>query len=336
MRTYIIAEAGVNHNGDIDTAIRMIDAVKEAGCDCIKFQTFKTEALVTKAAKRAEYQIANTKNDDSQFEMLKKLELGFDDFKILKEHCENVGVDFMSTPFDNESADLLEELGVTKYKMSSGDITNKPLLTYIARKNKPMILSTGMCTMDEVVEAVSWIEQCGNKQLTLLHCTSNYPTPYSEVNMNAMLTLRDAFPYPVGYSDHTQGIVIPVMAVAMGATVIEKHFTLDRNMEGPDHKASLEPDELREMAKSIRDIESARGDGIKRPTASEMSTREVARKSIVAASDLSKGSVIKEGDLKVKRPGTGLAPKYLDELIGKALTRDVSEEELITLQDVAF
>ncbi len=334
MKTYIIAEAGVNHNGDMDTAIKMIDAVKDAGCDCIKFQTFKTEALVTKSAKKADYQVENTKNNDSQFEMLKKLELGFDDFKILKDYCEHAGVDFMSTPFDNSSADLLENLQVSKYKMSSGDITNKPLLEYIAKKNKPIILSTGMCTMDEVHEAVSWIEECGNKQITLLHCTSNYPTPYSDVNMNAMLTLRDEFPYPVGYSDHTKGIIIPVMAVAMGATVIEKHFTLDKNMEGPDHKASLEPDELREMVKSIRDIESARGDGIKKPTASEMSTREVARKSIVVTRSMKAGDIISQEDLTIKRPGTGLAPKYLSELIGKTVVKDIDEEALISLDDI--
>lgn len=334
MSAYIIAEAGVNHNGDLDTAFRMIDAVKDCGCDCIKFQTFRTESLVTKNAKKAEYQIENTQNNDSQYEMLKKLELSFEDFKKLKEYCVQCGVDFLSTPFDEESVDLLEELGVTVYKMSSGDITNKPLLQYVARKQKPMIISTGMCTIEEVKEAVAWIEACDNHQITLLHCTSNYPTPYQDVNMNAMATLAKEFSYPVGYSDHTQGIMIPVMATVLGATVIEKHFTLDKNMEGPDHKASLDIEELKEMVRAIRAVESAKGSGEKKPAESELSTREVARKSVVLARAVKAGAALSREDLTVKRPGTGLAPKYLEDLIGKVVIRDFEAEELITFKEV--
>lgn len=331
---YIIAEAGVNHNGDVNLAYKMIDAAKECGVDCIKFQTFKTENLVTKSAKKAAYQVENTHNNDSQFEMLKKLELSYDDFKNLKNYCDKSGIEFMSTPFDEDSVDLLESIGMKTYKISSGDITNKPLLEYVASKNKPVILSTGMCTMDEVHEAVKWIEDKGNKQITLLHCTSNYPTPYEDVNMNAMLTLDKEFTYPTGYSDHTKGIIIPIMAVSMGATVIEKHFTLDKNMEGPDHKASLDVAELKEMVTSIRNIESAFGSGEKVPAQSELSTRIAARKSIIVVRDLKKGTVLKESDLGVKRPGSGLCPKFISELTGKTLNKDLSAETLVSFDDV--
>ena len=334
MGVYIIAEAGVNHNGDVKTAIRMIEKAKECGCDCIKFQTFKTERLVTKKAKKADYQVENTQNKDSQFSMLKALELTYDDFYLLKEHCDKVGIDFMSTPFDCESVDLLEQLNVAIYKMSSGDITNKQLLEYVADKQKPVIVSTGMCTMDEVHEAVKWIEQRGNQQITLLHCTSNYPTSYNEVNMNAMSALHHEFPYRIGYSDHTKGIIIPVMAVAMGAMVIEKHFTLDKEMVGPDHKASLDVDELENMVAAIRNIEVAKGDGIKQPTISELSTRDVARKSIVLRHEMKSGECLRLEDMDIKRPGTGIAPKYIGELNGKRLIRDMEAEEMLRFEDV--
>lgn len=334
MKVYIIAEAGVNHNGSLELAKQLVDQAAECGCDCIKFQTFKTENLVTKSAKKAEYQVANTHNEDSQFSMLKKLELSFHAFKELKDYCEKKQIDFMSTPFDYESVDLLEELDVKVYKMSSGDITNKQLLQYVAKKGKPMIISTGMCTLDEVDEAVSWIEECGNKNITILHCTSNYPAPYDEVNMNAMLTLRDRYPYPAGYSDHTKGIEIPIMAVSMGAVVIEKHFTLDNNMEGPDHKASLNVDDLKMMVSSIRHIEKAFGDGNKVPSQSELSTREVARKSIVVNRDIKAGSVISNADLSLKRPGTGILPKFLDDLIGKRVKRELKADEMLAWEDV--
>ena len=269
MGVYIIAEAGVNHNGSVELAIEMIDRAKQCGCDCIKFQTFKTENIVTRYAKKANYQVVNTHNEGSQYSMLKELELSFNDFSVIKKYCDEIEIDFMSTPFDMASVDLLEKLGVSVYKISSGDITNKQLLEYVADKKKPMIISTGMCTMDEVKEAVKWIEERGNNQITILHCTSHYPTPYDEVNMNAMQTLNQEFSYNVGYSDHTQGIIIPIMAVCMGATVIEKHFTLDKNMEGPDHRASLDIEELKEMVESIRNVEMAKGNGEKKPSRSE-------------------------------------------------------------------
>ena len=334
MKAYIIAEAGVNHNGDIKLAYELIDAAAQAGCDCVKFQTFRAEKLVTETAPQAEYQIQNIGKKSSQYEMLKKLEFTFEQFAQLKAYCEKKGIDFLSTPFDEESADMLYELGVKCFKFSSGDITNKPFLQYVAQKNLPMILSTGMCTLDEVKEAVSWVEESGNKQITLLHCTSNYPTPYQDVNMAAMQTLKDTFEYPVGYSDHTQGIVIPVMAAAMGAVVIEKHFTLDRNMEGPDHKASLEPSELAVMVKEIRIVESAMGTGEKKPCESELGTRDVARKSLVYATDVAAGEVITSKMLTVKRPGTGIAPKYFGEMIGKKPVRDVKKDELADWKDL--
>lgn len=334
MKTYIIAEAGVNHNGNRELALKMIDAAKDSGCDCIKFQTFRTESLVTTNAKKAKYQVVNTGNEENQYDMLKKLELTYDDFKVLKQYCGKIGIDFMSTPFDKESVELLEKLEITQYKMSSGDITNKDLLEYVADKKKPIILSTGMSTMDEVEEAVKWIEERGNRGLTLLHCTSNYPTSCDEVNMKAMVTLRERFSYKVGYSDHTEGIHIPVLAVAMGAEVIEKHFTLDKQMQGPDHKASLDVSELSEMVKEIRDIEVAIGDGIKRPADSEMSTREAARKSVVVNKALKKGTELTMEDLDIKRPGTGIAPKYIGALQGKILLRDVQSDTLIQWGDV--
>lgn len=334
MGAYIIAEAGVNHNGSLDTALRMVDSAMECGCDCIKFQTYKTESLVTKTAKKADYQIQNTKNEDSQFSMLKALELTQDAFYTLKKYCDNIGIDFMSTPFDYESVDLLEQIGVSVYKMSSGDITNKALLEYVADKHKPVIVSTGMCTMDEVREAVCWIEQRNNRQITLLHCTSNYPTPYNEVNMNAMLSLKQEFIYEVGYSDHTKGIIIPVMAVAMGAAVIEKHFTLDKDMEGPDHKASLDSAELKGMVEAIRNIEAAKGDGVKKPAESELSTRDVARKSIVLNHAMKKGECLSLEDMVIKRPGTGIPPKYINIINGKCLARDVAAEDVLKFEDV--
>ncbi len=334
MGVYIIAEAGVNHNGDINIAKEMIRQAKNCGCNCIKFQTYKTEALVTRTAKKANYQVTNTHNDDSQYQMLKQLELSFDDFRELKDLCEQIGIDFMSTPFDCASVDLLEELGMNTYKMSSGDITNKQLLQYVAKQQKPMIVSTGMCTMEEVREAIDWIEACGNHKITLLHCTSNYPAPYEEVNMNAMLTLRKEFPYRVGYSDHTKGIVIPVMACAMGAQVLEKHFTLDKTMEGPDHKASLDIDELRDMVEAVRNIEKAFGDGQKKPTKSEMNTREVARKSVVLNHDKKKDQIILIEDLTLKRPGNGIAPKYMEDLVGKRLKRNIAADTSLCWEDM--
>lgn len=336
MAVYVIAEAGVNHNGSVKNAFKMIDCAKECGCDCIKFQTFKVDALVTSNAPKADYQMRNTNGSNTQFEMLKSLELNDREFEELKAHCDEIGIEFMSTPFDIESVDVLEKIGVTRYKISSGDINNKQLLQYVAKTGKSMVVSTGMSTIEEVTKAVDWIEQVGNHQITLLHCTSNYPTSYDEVNMKAMQTLQQKFGYPIGYSDHTKGDLASIVAVAMGATVIEKHFTLDKNMEGPDHKASLNVEELKEMVDDIRAVETIMGNGVKQPMKSELNTRIVARKSVVLAHNIQKGEILKKEDLVLKRPGNGLAPEYLDELIGKVLVRDMKAEEMITWKDVVL
>lgn len=332
-RCFIIAEAGVNHNGDINIAKKLVDKAKEAGVDAIKFQTFRAENLVTKEAPKAEYQ-KETTGDGSQFEMLKKLELSLEDHITLKRYCEEKGIMFISTPFDYESVDLLEKTDVPLYKVSSGDLTNLPLLSYIANKNKPIILSTGMANLGEVEEAVETISKAGNDRIILLHCTSNYPTAYEDVNLRAMLTMKEAFKLPVGYSDHTIGIEIPIAAVALGAKVIEKHFTLDRNMKGPDHRASIEPDELKIMVRSIRNIELAMGDGIKRCNKSEENIRKVARKSIVAGRDISKDEVITINNISFKRPEFGLKPKYVDLVVGKKARRNIKVNEFITFNDV--
>lgn len=336
MAVYVIAEAGVNHNGSVKNAFKMIDCAKECGCDCIKFQTFKADALVTSNAPKADYQMRNTNGSNTQFEMLKSLELNDREFEELKAHCDEIGIEFMSTPFDIESVDVLEKIGVTRYKISSGDINNKQLLQYVAKTGKSMVVSTGMSTIEEVTKAVDWIEQVGNHQITLLHCTSNYPTSYDEVNMKAMQTLQQKFGYPIGYSDHTKGDLASIVAVAMGATVIEKHFTLDKNMEGPDHKASLNVEELKEMVDDIRAVETIMGNGVKQPMKSELNTRSVARKSVVLAHNIQKGEILKKEDLVLKRPGNGLAPEYLDELIGKVLVRNMRAEEMITWKDVVL
>lgn len=332
-RCFIIAEAGVNHNGDINIAKKLVDKAKEAGVDAIKFQTFRAENLVTKEAPKAEYQ-KETTGDGSQFEMLKKLALSLEDHIILKKYCEEKGIMFISTPFDFESVDLLEKTDVSLYKVSSGDLTNLPLLSYIANKNKPIILSTGMANLGEVEEAVETISKAGNDRTILLHCTSNYPTAYEEVNLRAMLTMKEAFKLPVGYSDHTIGIEVPIAAVALGAKVIEKHFTLDKNMEGPDHKASLEPYELKMMVNSIRNIELAMGDGIKRCNKSEENTKSVARKSIVANRNINKDEIITINDVSFKRPEQGLKPKYIDLIIGKKARRNIYRDEFITFEDI--
>lgn len=332
-RCFIIAEAGVNHNGDINIAKKLVDKAKEAGVDAIKFQTFRAENLVTKEAPKAEYQ-KETTGDGSQFEMLKKLELSLEDHITLKRYCEEKGIMFISTPFDFESVDLLEKTDVSLYKVSSGDLTNLPLLSYIANKNKPIILSTGMANLGEVEEAVETIFKTGNNKLILLHCTSNYPTTYEDVNLRAMLTIKEAFKLPIGYSDHTIGIEVPIAAVALGAKVIEKHFTLDKNMEGPDHKASLEPYELKMMVNSIRNIEIAMGDGVKRCSKSEENTKSVARKSIVANRNINKDEIITINDVSFKRPEQGLKPKYIDLIIGKKARRNIKVNEFITFNDV--
>ena len=332
-KVFIIAEAGVNHNGDIRLAYKLVDAAKEAGADAVKFQTFKAENVVSKITEKAEYQRETTNSEESQYEMIKKLELSFEDFVKIKDYCDKKGITFLSTPFDYESVDFLESL-VPLYKVGSGEITNLPFLEYIAKKGKPIILSTGMSTLGEVEEAVKTITKVDSSlPLVLLHCVSNYPAKYEDVNLKAMLTLKEAFELPVGYSDHTLGIEIAIAAVALGAKVIEKHFTLDRGLPGPDHKASLEPDELKKMVKAIRNVEKALGSGVKRPTQSELKVMKVARRSLVATRDIRAGEVVKESDILIKRPGTGILPKFKEIIIGMKLTRDVKKDTPFDWED---
>lgn len=326
---FVIAEAGVNHNGDIQIAKRLIDAAVKAGADAVKFQTFKTENIVCRTALKAEYQLEITDRSETQFEMLKKLELTGQMHNELIEYCKERNIIFLSTPFDVESARYLADLGLQIFKIPSGEITNLPYLQEIGRYRKKVILSTGMSNMDEVKTAVGLLRENGTDDITLLHCNSQYPTPMSDVNLLAMVSMRKEIDLPIGYSDHTQGIEIPIAAVALGATVIEKHFTLDRKMEGPDHKASLEPGELMRMVEGIRKIEQALGDGIKRVSESEKSNRQNVRKSIVALRDIKKGDVFSETNLTTKRPGNGISPMRWKELIGETADRDYKAEEMI-------
>ncbi|WGS66034.1 N-acetylneuraminate synthase [Marinitoga aeolica] len=329
-KVYIIAEAGVNHNGDINIAYKLIDAAVEAGVDAVKFQTFKANKLVSKYADMASYQKRSLGNSSEQLKMLEKLELKFDDFIKLKKYCDEKGIEFLSSPFDLESIKFLEKL-MPYYKIPSGEIVNYPYLRKIAEKNKPIIMSTGMATLSEVEKALDTIYEVNNNvEIYLLHCTTNYPTPYEEVNLKAMITLKEAFKLPVGYSDHTLGIEVPIAAVAMGAQIIEKHFTLDKNLPGPDHKASLEPHELKEMVKSIRNIEKALGNGIKKPNKSEIEIKEVARKKLVAARDIKNGEIITEKDISIKRSNIGLSPEYYEIIIGKKLLKKIKEDEGFT------
>ena len=330
MSVYIIAEAGVNHNGSLELAYRLVDAAKKAGVDCIKFQTFKSENLVAKSAQKAAYQ-KNTTGDGTQVDMLKKLELSFDEFVALKKYCDQAGLCFLSTPFDFESIRFLDSIEMPFWKIPSGEVTNYPYLVALAKTGKPVVMSTGMCEEEEIREAIQALRANGAGNIRLLHCNTEYPTPFEDVNLKAMQTMKDAFGLDVGYSDHTGGIEVPVAAVAMGATVIEKHFTLDRNMEGPDHKASLEPDELAEMVRAIRHVEMALGTGIKTPSPSEKKNIAVARKSIVAKKQIKKGETFTEENLTVKRPGSGISPMKWNEILGTRAGRDYEEDELIEL-----
>jgi N-acetylneuraminate synthase len=326
---FIIAEAGVNHNGDVDLAEKLIDAAVAAGADAVKFQTFKAEKTVTLTAEKAEYQKSMTGTNESQYEMIKKLELSDADYWVLSKHAQKAGIFFLSTPFDEESVDLLDQIGVPVFKIPSGEITNLPLLKKIAQKSKPIILSTGMATLGEIEEALNYLKQHGAEDIILLHCTTNYPAPVASVNLCAMETLRCAFQVPVGYSDHTEGITIPIAAVAMGACVIEKHFTLDRTLPGPDHRASLEPQELAMMVKVVRDVELARGNGIKSPTEEEEAIKRVARRSIVATRDIRVGDVLTEGDVAIKRPGTGIEPRYLGAVMRMKAKVPIQRDQVI-------
>jgi N,N'-diacetyllegionaminate synthase len=333
MSVLIIAEAGVNHNGDLDRARQLIDVAAEAGADLVKFQTFSADRLVTLHARKADYQTETTDAGESQHAMLRRLELTRDMHEALIAYCKSRGIQFFSTGFDPESIDLLAELGLNCFKIPSGEITNLPYLRHVGRYSKPVILSTGMANLGEIEAALAVLEQAGTPRdrITVLHCNTEYPTPMADVNLRAMLTIRDAFGVAVGYSDHTAGIEVAIVAVALGATVIEKHFTLDRNLPGPDHKASLEPNELKAMVTAIRNIEQALGDGIKRPSASEAKNRQIARKSLVAAIAIRAGDVFSETNVTVKRPGTGLSPMRWDEVLGRKASRDFASDELIDL-----
>lgn len=330
-KVFVIAEAGVNHNGDINIAKKLVDVAVEAKVDAVKFQTFRAESLVCKNAQKAEYQMETTDKKETQFDMLKKLELTLDMHKELIEYCKQKNVAFLSTPFDLESIDLLEQLGMEVYKIPSGEITNLPYLRKIGKLGKKVILSTGMSTIQEVQDAVKVLKDSGSEDISVLHCNTQYPTPMEDVNLNVMQTMREALKVPVGYSDHTQGIEVPIAATALGATVIEKHFTLDRNMEGPDHKASLEPEELKQMVQAIRNVEKALGKKEKIPTASEKDNIPIVRKSIVAKIPIKKGENFCESNITTKRPGTGLSPMLWDKVIGQKANRDFQADEMIEL-----
>ena len=327
---FIIAEAGVNHNGDPELAHQLIDVASEAGADAIKFQTFKAENLVTPYAEKAEYQKKNDSSAGTQYQMLKNLELKETDFKKLSAYARTKGLIFLSTAFDEESIDVLIRLDVPAFKIPSGEITNFPCIRKIAGEKRPVILSTGMSTLDEVREAVRCLQQNGCRDILLLHCTTSYPAPLDSVNLRAMDTLREAFHVPVGYSDHTEGILVPVAAVARGACIIEKHITLDRTLPGPDHAASLEPRDLKEMVTAIRQVEQALGSTDKKPDSCEMSNRNVARKSIVAGEDIPKGTRLSAAMLALKRPGSGIEPRHLQDLVGKWTTRNIQKDVLIS------
>ena len=329
--TYIIAEAGVNHNGRLDLALQLCDAAKQAGVDAVKFQTWKTELIVSKETEMAEYQKENIGNNESQFDMLKKLELSYDDFDTIKGYCDKIGIQFLSTADESESLDFLCSIGIPFIKLGSGDINNIPYLRYIGSKGMPVIISTGMSTMKDVSLAYETLQEAGAKDITVLHCTTNYPCPMNEVNLNAMLTIKNALKCKVGYSDHTMGIEIPIAAVALGAEVIEKHFTLDRNMEGPDHPASLEPEELKEMVRQIRHIEEALGNGIKAPNESERKISKVVLKSIVAKQNIQKGEILTENNLAIKRTNKGLSAVYWDLIIGTEAKTNYKTDEPIIL-----
>lgn len=330
-KTFIIAEAGVNHNGSIELAKELIAKGAEAGVDAVKFQSFKADKLVTVNAEKAEYQVTNTgNNEESQYQMIKKLELDYAKHQELMDYATSLGVMFLSSAFDLESIDLLKDLGLGVFKIPSGEITNLPYLRKTAKTGKKVILSTGMSTLGEIEEALDVLKENGAKEITVLHCNTEYPTPMGDVNLTAMNTMKEAFKVPVGYSDHTLGIEVPIAAVALGATVIEKHFTLDKTMEGPDHKASLEPDELKQMVTSIRNIEQALGDGVKTPTKSERKNKAIARKSLIAKTNIAKGDVFTEDNLDIKRPGTGISPMLWDEVVGKKAAKDYTADELIT------
>jgi N,N'-diacetyllegionaminate synthase len=333
LKTLIIAEAGVNHNGDLSVAKKLIDVAADAGADWVKFQTFSADRLLTAYAKKADYQLGTTGPGESQYAMIHRLELTPAMHETLIHYCQLHQIQFFSTGFDLDSIDMLAAFGLSCFKIASGEITNLPLLRHVGRYGKSVILSTGMATLDEVDAALTVLERAGTPRshITVLQCNTEYPTPMSDVNLRAMISIRDALGVAVGYSDHTAGTEAAVAAVALGATVIEKHFTLDRNLPGPDHKASLEPHELKAMVMAIRHIEQAMGDGIKRPSASESKNISIVRKSLVAANPIRAGEIFSENNLAVKRPGTGISPMRWDEVLGRKAPRDFAADELIEL-----
>lgn len=329
---FIIAEAGVNHNGNIDLAYELVDVAVRAGADAVKFQTFKADQLVTSSAPKANYQLMTTGEDESQLDMLRRLELSGKEFRDLASYCRGNNILFMSTPFDDDSLDFLIELGVGVVKVASGELTNIPFLNRIASKNIPLIISTGMATLGEVETAVQAVEQAGHTDFVLLHCTSSYPTNPVDVNLRAMLTMQTAFDAPVGLSDHTMGIEIAIAAVALGAAVIEKHFTLDKDMDGPDHRSSLEPDEFSLLVRSIRTVEAAMGDGRKQPTISERDTANVVRKSLAAACNIENGTMLTEKMITAMRPGIGMPPRLKESLIGRRARVNITKGTLFNLE----
>jgi N,N'-diacetyllegionaminate synthase len=331
MNVFIIAEAGVNHNGSIELAKKLIDVASQAGADAVKFQTFKTENLVSKNASKAEYQKETTNKDESQFDMIKKLELDLDTHKELMQYCKEKNIIFLSTPFDHDSIELLNDLGLEVFKIPSGEITNLPYLRHVGRLDKKIVLSTGMADIGEIEDALDILIESGTKKenITVLHANTMYPTPLEDVNLKAMVTIGNTFDVSYGYSDHTLGIEVDIAAVAMGAVCIEKHFTLDKTMEGPDHKASLEPSELKAMVKGIRNIELALGSSIKKPSKSETPNKAVARKSIVAKEEIKKGEIFTNENITIKRPGNGISPMNWDNIIGQQSQKDYKKDELI-------
>lgn len=334
MPTLIIAEAGVNHNGDVELAKRLVDVAATSGADAIKFQTFKAEECTTAIAKKAQYQMENTQGEENQFDMIKKLELNYEAFLEIKNYCDMQNVEFISTPDGLESLEYLVKLQVGRIKIGSTEVTNYPFLQAIAKKQKPIILSTGMSTLGEVETAVQQLLKTGNHEIMLMHCTTDYPTTLEDVNLRAMVTMREAFKLPVGLSDHTLTNEAAIAAVALGAVVIEKHITLDKTLEGPDHKASMEPEEFKKYVQAIRNTEKLLGDGIKRPTSREQTMMTEVRRSMVAAVDLPKGTKLQEHMLTFKRPGWGIAPKFIDIVIGSTIKKDIEKDELIQWQDI--
>ena len=331
MKTYIIAEAGVNHNGRFELACQLVDEAKKSGADCVKFQTFKANNVVSSCAEKADYQKISTDASESQLDMIRKLELTFGEFEKLSDYCRSREIQFISTPFDMESIEFLKTLNMPFWKIPSGEITNLPYLIEIGRTRQPIVLSTGMSTMAEISEAIDVLKTNGANTITLLHCTTEYPAPVDEINLRAMMTMRDIFDLPVGYSDHSPGIEVSVAAVALGASILEKHFTLDKSMSGPDHKASLSPNELGMLVRAIRNVERSLGDGVKRVGASESKNRLIARKSIVATKPIRKGEEFTVDNIGTKRPGIGLSPMKWFDVLGHKACREFKVDERIEL-----